>query len=58
MVTAVVPGDWGCQLPSGELLFSSEVLTDRPSKRVVLRVPVANLDVIMGGLPVEHIYDY
>jgi hypothetical protein len=58
MVTAVVPGDWSFQLPVGELLFSSVVLTETPSKRVVLRMPVADLHIIMGGLPVEHIYDY
>jgi hypothetical protein len=58
MVTAVVPRDWSFQLPAGELLFSTEILTDRLSKRVVLRVPVSDLGVIVGGLTVEHIYDY
>jgi len=58
MVTAVMPRDWDFQLPVGELLFSSEILTDRLSKRVALRVPVKDLGVVTGGLPVEHIYDY
>lgn len=58
MVTAVVPRDWRFQLPVGELLFSTEIVTDHLSKRVVLRVPVENLNVIMNGLTVEHIYDY
>jgi hypothetical protein len=58
MVTAVMPSDWSFQLPVGELLFSSEILTDRSSKRVALRVAVADLGVIVGALPVEHIYDY
>jgi hypothetical protein len=58
MVTAVMPADWSFQLPVGELLFSSEILTDRSSKRVALRVPVGDLGVIVGALPVEHFYDY
>jgi hypothetical protein len=58
MVTAVVPRDWSFRMPAGELLFSSEVLTDRLSKRVVLRVPVTSLGVVVGTLSVEHIYDY
>jgi hypothetical protein len=58
MVTAVVRRDWIFQLPAGELLFSGEILTDGLSKRVALRVPVADLGAITGGLPVEHIYDY
>jgi hypothetical protein len=55
---AIVPADWTFQLPVGELLFSSERLTNRLSKRVALRLPVADLGVIVGGLPVEHIFDY
>jgi hypothetical protein len=58
MVTAVVPRDWGFQLPAGELLFSSEILTDPRSKRVALRVPVAQLGEIVDKLSIEHIYDY
>lgn len=58
MVTAVVPRDWTFQLPAGELLFSSEILTDRLSKRVVVRLPVPDLGVIVGRIAVEHIYDY
>jgi len=58
MVTAVVPRDWSFQLPVGELLFSTEILTNRLFKRAVLRVPVSGLDVISSGLIVEHIYDY
>jgi hypothetical protein len=58
MVTAVVPAGWSFQLPAGELLFSSDILTDGLSKRVALRIPVADLRVITGGLPVEHIFDY
>jgi hypothetical protein len=58
MVTAVVPRDWNFQLPAGELLFSSEVLTDPQSKRVALRVPVAHLGAIADKLAIEHIYDY
>jgi len=58
MVTAVVPREWIFQLPVGELLFSQEILTDGLSKRVALRVPVADLGVVTGSLPVEHIYDY
>ena len=58
MVTAVVLRDWSFRLPAGELLFSSEVLTDPLSKRVVLRMPVANLDAVIDNLPLEHIYDY
>ena len=46
------------QLPAGELLFSTEILTNQLSKRVVVCVPVAGLDVIAEGLTVEHIYDY
>ncbi|MGA2737367.1 MAG: hypothetical protein ABSG65_07930 [Bryobacteraceae bacterium] len=58
MVTAVVPADWTFQLPAGELLFSTGILTNGLSKRVALRLPVADLGVIIGGLPVQHIYDY
>jgi hypothetical protein len=58
MVTAVVPRDWSFQLPAAELLFSSGVLTDAQSKRVALRVPVANLGAVADGLAIEHIYDY
>lgn len=58
MVTAVVPSSWSFQLPAGELLFSTEVLTDVSSKRVALRVPVASLGAIADGLAIEHIYDY
>jgi hypothetical protein len=58
MVTAIRPRDWSFQLPVGEVLFSSEILTDRLLKRVVLRIPVADLGVVIGALPVEHIYDY
>jgi hypothetical protein len=57
MMTTVVPRNWNFELPAGELLFSSDVLTDRLSKRAVLRVPVARLGVILS-LPIEHIYDY
>lgn len=58
MVTAVVPRDWRFQLPVGELLFSSEMVTNLLSKRVALRVPVSDLDVISSRLIIEHIYDY
>jgi len=58
MVTAVVSRDWQFELPAGEFLFSRDVLTDRLSKRVVLRVPVAGLGAIVDGLAIEHIYDY
>ena len=58
MVSAIVPREWSFQLAAGELLFSSEVLTSELSKRVVLRIPVTDLGVVMGTLPVEHIYDY
>jgi hypothetical protein len=58
MVTAVVPRDWTFQLPEGEVLFSTEMLSDPLSKRVVIRVPVADLGVIVGQLTIEHIYDY
>jgi hypothetical protein len=58
MVTAVVPQKWTFQFPAGELLFSSEILTDPALKRVALRVPVSDLGIIMAGVPVEHIYDY
>jgi hypothetical protein len=34
------------------------MLTDRLSKRVMLRVPVSGLGVIVSGLTVEHIYEY
>jgi len=58
MVTAIVPADWSYSLPTGEMLFSSPLLTDRLSKRVVLRVPVADLGQLTGAMRVEHIYDY
>ena len=58
MLTAIVPRDWIYPLPVGELLFSSDVLTDGRSKRVALRVPVSNLDIAAAKLPIEHIYDY
>lgn len=58
MVTAVVPRDWSFQLPAGELLFSSGVLTDAQSKRVALRVPVAHLGAVADRLTIEHIFDY
>jgi hypothetical protein len=58
MVSAIVPREWSFQLPAGELLFSSDMLTDGSSKRVVLRVPVPDLGVAIGSLPIEHIYDY
>ena len=58
MATAVVPRAWTFQLPAGELLFSSEILTDPLSKRIVLRVPVGDLGSIVGKVPLEHIYDY
>ena len=53
VVTAIVPRDWSFQLPVGELFFSSEVLTNGMSKRVVLRVPVRSLGLVIGVLPVE-----
>lgn len=58
MVTAVVPKDWTFQLPAADLLFSSEMLTDPRSKRVTLRVPVADLGAVASRLVIEHIYDY
>ena len=58
IVSAVVPADWNIQLPVGELLFSSVVLTDSLSKRVVLRAPVASLGAVVSTLKIEHIYDY
>jgi hypothetical protein len=58
MVSAIVPREWSFQLTAGELLFSSDVLTNGSSKRVVLRVPVPDLGLVLGTLPVEHIYDY
>jgi hypothetical protein len=57
MVTAIVPRDWSFSFPRGELLFSSEILTNPRLKRVVLRVPVSDLGAT-AGLTVEHIYDY
>ncbi len=58
MVTAIVPRDWSYPLPVGELLFSSEILTDTTRKRVALRVPVADLAAVFGSVNVEHLYDY
>jgi hypothetical protein len=58
MVTAIVPREWTFQLPVGELLFSSDLLTDPHSKRVALRAPVVSLGAIVDRLPIEHIYDY
>jgi hypothetical protein len=39
-------------------VFSTEILTAPLSKRLVIRLPVADLGVIVGQLTVEHIYDY
>jgi hypothetical protein len=58
MITAIVPSDWTFQLPAGELLFSSPQLTNGNAKRVVLRVPVADLGEISKQLTIEHLYDY
>lgn len=58
MVTAIVPRGWSFQLPAGEPLFSSELLTDGLSKRVAIRLPVEQLGIIADSLPIEHIYDY
>ncbi len=58
MVTAIVPRQWTFQLPAGELLFSSPQLTNGNAKRVVLRVPVADLGGISKQLTIEHLYDY
>ncbi len=57
IVTAVVPRDWSFELRTGELLFSTEIPTDWRSKRVAIRIPVSGLGGI-GGLAIEHIYDY
>ena len=58
MVTAVVPRGKNGPWPAGEILFASVILTDARSKRVAVRVPVADLAALMAVLPVEHIYDY
>ena len=58
MVTAIVVPDWKFHLPDGELLFETEILTDRDAKRVALRIPVASLGAIIATMPIEHIYDY
>ena len=50
MVTAVVPRDWNGPLPAGEILFASEILTDARSKRIAMRVPVAELGALMAGV--------
>jgi hypothetical protein len=58
MVTAVVPRRGKLQVPAGELLFASQILTDGLSERVALRVPVSELGTVLAKLPIEHIYDY
>jgi hypothetical protein len=58
VVTAIVPRDWTFQLPVGELLFSSPLITNAASKRIVLRVPVEDLGQVSNRLTLEHIYDY
>jgi hypothetical protein len=58
MVTALVSRDWNFAMPTGELLFASEMLTDASRKRVTLRVPVSNLGATANALTIEHIYDY
>jgi hypothetical protein len=58
MVTALVPRASRLQLPAGELLFASDVLTNEQLQRVALRVPVESLGKVVSTLAVEHIYDY
>lgn len=63
LLTVIGPREWKFYLPSGELLFSSEILTHPEWRRFALRVPVASLSSALNslagsGLKVEHVYDY
>jgi hypothetical protein len=61
-LTAVVPhGEF--DLPGGELLFSSGIITGGGLERVAIRTPVASLHTVLSGMAsrgikVEHVYDY
>jgi len=67
MLTVLAPRDWRPVPDQGELLFSMPILTRSDQSRYALRVRVAALHTVVGGLTrppasdavlLEHIYDY
>ena len=63
LLTVIGPRDWKFDLPAGESLFSSDILTNSELKRFAIGLPVACLSDALNllaeqGLKVEHVYDY
>jgi hypothetical protein len=63
LLTVIGSRDWKFDLPAGELLFSSDILTHPELTRFAVRTPVGGLSDALNlladhGLKVEHVYDY
>ncbi len=63
MATLIIDGDLQCDALKTREIFSQEILTAPPSRRVALRIPVAELaDTVRAiescKLTLEHLYDY
>lgn len=63
LLTALVPRAWKYELAGGELVFSTDVLTQRDLQRIAVHSPVGSLHMVLNdlashGMRLEHIYDF
>lgn len=63
VLSALAPDSFAYSLAQGQMLFSSEVLSQPGRKRLLLQAPVRSLHTVLPelhsrGLDIEHIYDF
>jgi hypothetical protein len=63
LMTSIVPADWRYPLPTGNVVMSEPILTNRDSQRIGVVVSAPALHTVLGEfsrlqIPIEHLYDY
>jgi hypothetical protein len=63
LLTVLAKNELAARLPAGELIASIPILSEPPSRRLAVRVPVKNLVQLFPwfaerGATIEHVYDY